>query len=426
LEKSAGVPTEIIFGSDPRFFIQMLSFLRFVLVAAAVLLGSRPTRAQDSTLTRLICHNQYALQVSGTQMADVGWDRLRAAIQKSQFVLVGEDHGIAQIPLFTAAVAREFRPAIFAAEVDPYVAQAVTQLVAQPGPATAYLQRYPEALCFFDWAEEFELVRALRAQQVQLLGLDQVFITTSAPFYAQLAGLVKDKRAKSYLQQQANKYQAQNQAFEKLGNDDFVLAAQPQSAIDSLELLTQREGAAAQKMARDYALSYAIYKKQAHQLRVNLMKQNLLQALRPYQTTTDQVAPKMLFKFGSNHLARGLSQSVKGEFYDIGNLVQNLADVQGQQSLHLYIIGKQGARAESDNPNFPARRVGAYTAAENPALRPFLDQVAGPAWAVFDLLPLRRALTANKLHLDNPSLERTILGYDYLVVIPQTTASHAM
>jgi hypothetical protein len=39
------------------------------------------------------------------------------------------------------------------------VAQHVTQLLAQPGPATAYLQRYPEALCFFDWAEEFELAR---------------------------------------------------------------------------------------------------------------------------------------------------------------------------------------------------------------------------------------------------------------------------
>jgi hypothetical protein len=403
----------------------MPSFLR-LLVAAAVLLGCRAAHAQDSTLTRLIRHNHYALQLSGAQLSGAGWDRVRADIQKSQFVLVGEDHGIAQIPLFAAAVAQEFKPAVFVAEVDPYVAQAVTRLVAQPGPATAYLRRYPEALCFFDWAEEFELVRTLRAQRVQLLGLDQVFITTSAPFYAQLAGLVKGKPAKGYLQRQATRYQAQNQAFEKLGNDDFVLATQPQSAIDSLGLLTQREGAAAQKMARDYATSYTIYKQQAHQLRVNLMKQNLLQALQPYQTATGPAVPKMLFKFGSNHLARGLSQSVKGEFYDIGNVVQNLADIQGQKSLHLYIIGKQGERAESDNPNFPARRVGTYTTAENPELLPFLNQVSGPAWSVFDLRPLRRALTTSQLHLANPSLERTILGYDYLLVIPETTASHAM
>lgn len=403
----------------------MLGFSRFALFVT-LLLGCRAACAQDSTLTRLIRHNQYALQMSGSQMGGAGWEKLRADIQKSQFVLVGEDHGIAQIPLFTAAVAREVKPAIFVAEVDPYVAQAVAQLVAQPGPATAYLRRYPEALCFFDWAEEFELVRTLRAQQVQLLGLDQVFITTSAPFYAQLAGLVKGKVAKSYFQRQSNRYQAQNQAFEKAGNDDFVLAKQPQSAIDSLGLLTQQEDPAAQKMAHDYALSYAIYQKQAHQLRVNLMKQNLVQALQPYQTATGPAVPKMLFKFGSNHLARGLSQSVKGEFYDVGNVVQNLADIQGQQSLHLYIIGKQGSRAESDNPNFPAKRVGTYTAAENPELLPFLDQVAGPDWSVFDLRPLRRALTASQLHLANPSLERTIVGYDYLVVIPETTASHAM
>ncbi|RYY19445.1 MAG: hypothetical protein EOO36_05750 [Cytophagaceae bacterium] len=404
----------------------MFSFFRSLLASTPLVLSCLAACAQDSTLTRLARHNHYALQVSGAQLGGPGWQKLRADVQKSQFVLVGEDHGLAQIPLFTAAVAQCFKPAVFVAEVDPYVAQAVTRLVAQPGPATAYLRRYPEALCFFDWAEEFELARTLRAQQVPLLGLDQVFITTSAPFYAQLAGLVKGKVAKDYFRRQASRYETQNQAFEKLGHDDFVMATQPQSALDSLGLLTSREGPAAQKMARDYALSYAIYKQQAHQLRVNLMKQNLQQALQPYQTATGPAVPKMLFKFGSNHLARGLSQSVKGEFYDVGNVVQNLADIQGQQSLHLYIIGKQGERAESDNPNFPARRVGTYTAAENPELRPFLDQVAGPAWSVFDLRPLRRALTTGKLRLANPSLERTILGYDYLIVIPETTASHAM
>ncbi|MFD1874128.1 hypothetical protein [Hymenobacter bucti] len=224
------------------------------------------------------------------------------------------------------------------------------------------------------------------------MGLDQVFCTTSAPFYARLAELMKNKETKAYLQRQAGVYEAQNQRYEKLGQDDYVMTTQPQSAVDSLLLLTKPESPAAQQMALDYAASYASYKTQAHQTRVNLMKQNLLAALQAYQTPTGLAAPKMLFKFGSNHLARGLSQSVKGEFYNVGNLVQNLADAAGQRSLHLYIIGKQGQQAESDNPNFPARRVGTY-AVENAGLRAFVDQATGPEWVVIDLRPARRAIT---------------------------------
>ena len=380
--------------------------------------------AQDSTLTRLIRQNRYPLSVSGAQLSGAGWDRLRAAVQKSQFVLLGEDHGLAQVPQFAAAIAQVLKPAVFVAEIDPYVAQTLTRLAAQPGLPTAYLRRYPEALCFFDLAEEYELVRTLRAQRVQLVGLDQVFCTTSAPFYTQLAGLVKNATTKAYLQRRAKAFEAQNQQYEKLGQDDYVMTTQPQSAVDSLLLVTEKESPAAQEMARDYATSYAIYKTQAHQARVRLMKHNLLQALRPYQTAAGLAAPKMLFKFGSNHLARGLSQTVKGEFYDVGNLVQNLADAAGQQSLHLYIIGKQGQQAESDNPNFPERRVGKY-AIENAGLQAFADQVLGPEWGVFDLRPARRAITTGKL-LVNQFMQRSILGYDYLIIIPETTASRAL
>ena len=411
------------FCSLPRRVASLLLSLSFLATFSAA--------AQDSTLTRLIRQHQYPLTASGGQYGGAGWDKLRVAIQKSQFVLVGEDHGQAEIPPFTAAVAQVLKPAVFVAEVDPYVAQKVTRLVAQPGPASAYLQQYPEALCFFNWAEEFELVRTLRAQRVQLVGLDQVYCTTAAPFYAQLAGLVKNKATKTYLARRAVAYAAQDRAFEKLGNDDFVMLSQPQSAIDSLLLLTKNESPAAQKMAQDYATSYAIYKGQVkgtggQQERLNLMRRNLLQALWPYQSAAGLAAPKLLFKLGSNHLARGLSQSVKGEFYDVGSLAQNLAEAAGQQSLHLYIIGKQGARAESDNPYFSARRTKAYTAAENASLRPYLNQVAGPDWAVFDLRYARRAITTGQLQLADQSLQRTIMGYDYLVIIPETTASHVM
>lgn len=108
----------------------MSCFSRLLLGAAFLILSTLGVLAQDSTLTRLIGRSQYPLQVSGATFSGLGWDKLLADVRRSQFVLVGEDHGIAQILLFTAAVTREFKPAVYVAEIDPYVATTLTQFAA--------------------------------------------------------------------------------------------------------------------------------------------------------------------------------------------------------------------------------------------------------------------------------------------------------
>jgi hypothetical protein len=398
------------------------TYLGYCLFFWLLLLGQTlPGYAQDSTLTRLVRQHQFALTTDGSHFSGPGWDRLRAATQKSQFVLIGEEHGLAQIPAFTAAVAAIFNPTGFVAEVDPYVAQTLTRLAAQPGLPVAYERQYPEALCFYDLQEEFELVRRLRSQQVRLVGLDQVFGSTTAPFYQQLAGLVKSPATKAYLLRQAGRYQRQQQAFERAGQNEWVMEKQSPATVDSLLTLTQTESPAARHMAQDYAASYAIYKSQSHQQRLNLMKRNLLQ-----EFPADKPAPRLLFKLGANHAARGLSPASFGEFYDVGNLVQNLADTQGQQSLHVCIIGRQGTQSVGTNAYFPTKNTISYSAADKEKYHVFLSQVTGSDWLVVDLRPARRALTTGKLLVSNVSLQRTILGYDYLLVIPETTASHPL
>jgi hypothetical protein len=380
-----------------------------------------PGYAQDSTLTRLVRQHQYLLTPSGNYFSGPGWDRLQTAVQKSQFVLVGEEHGFAQIPAFTAALAQVFSPAIFVAEIDPYVAQALTKLTDQPGAPVAYEKQYPEALCFYDMQEEFELVRTLRRQHVRLVGLDQVYGSTAAPFYQQLAGLVQNAVTKAYLLRQARRYQQQQLAFERAGQDEWVMEKQLPATVDSLLTLTKTESPAARRMVQDYVTSYAIYKSHSHQDRLNLMKRNLLAEFQ-----SGQPAPPMLFKLGANHAARGLSPASFGEFYDVGNLVQNLADIQGQQSLHMCVIGRQGTQATGTNPYFPAKNNASYTAVDKGKYKVFLDQATGPDWLLVDLRPARRAITTGKLQVSNASLQRTILGYDYLLVLPETTASHLL
>jgi hypothetical protein len=201
--------------------------------------------------------------------------------------LLGEDHEIAQIPLFAAAVAQVQQPAVFVAEVDPYVAQDLVALSARQAPPTAYLQQYPEALCFYNWAEEFELIRSLRAQKTQIWGIDQVYAMTAGRFYTRLAEQVKGPAAKAYALHRAAFYRAQGKALETESATKASMTLQSTEAVDSLLTATRREGPAVQQMVRDYAASHAIYRTyqtrkplpnglSGHQARLNLMRHSLL------------------------------------------------------------------------------------------------------------------------------------------------------
>lgn len=401
------------------------SFARRGGAGLLALLLAGPAHAQDSTLTRLIRAHRYPLVAQGQQLAGSGWDTLQAAVRRSHYVLVGEDHGTAQVPQFTAALAQVLQPAVFLAEVDPYVAQELTQLATRPAEAAAYLRQYPGALCFYTLTEEFELVRTLRAQHTRVVGLDQVFAATAAPFYRQLAGLAKQPATRAYLRRRAAAYQAFDRASERQGTQAYAMLAQPAATLDTLRRLTRAEGPRVQRMVQAYVASCAIYRGR-HQARVRLLGHNLLEHLAPYLGSGAPPAPKTLIKLGAVHLARGLSPVGWGDFYDVGNLVQTVAQAQGQQSLHLFVIGRQGTKAVGFNPYFPARNVASYGAADYEAdfhIGAFLREATGPAWAVIDLRPARRALAAGQLRVAEPVVARLLQGYDFFVAIPETTAS---
>jgi hypothetical protein len=383
--------------------------------------------AQASPLTRLIRENHLPLTPgTGQAFSGAGWDRLHQDVSRSQFVLVGEMHGTAQIPQFTAALAQVLQPTFFVAEISRYEAEDLSQLVAQPGPPHAYLAQHPFALSFYSWPAEFALARQLRAQQVQLLGIDQLSCFAAGRFLSRLAERARRPAAKAYLQRQATACQAADRAIMATDASQLAMFQPPAATLDSLRALTRGESAPVRQLVADFAASCAIYHAQVthtggHQERVGLMKSNLLRELRTQGLPAGEPLPKMLFKFGDEHMARGLSYS---NLFDVGNLVINLADMQNQASLHLLVMGKRGAFSGGFNPDEPSKNVVTYSPTELAWLQPFYDQV-GESWGVFDLRPARQALLKGQLHIADQPLERAILGYDYLIIIPETTANPA-
>ncbi|WP_135392648.1 hypothetical protein [Hymenobacter metallicola] len=399
-----------------------------LVVLAGLLGGTVQAQETDTTFVRLLRKNTFAMSPSGAQFSGPGWDRLQQDLQQSPLVLLGEDHGMAQIPTFAAAVARELKPALYIAEIDQYQAQDLSRLAAQPGLPTAFNRQHPMGLTFYSWAEEFELARALRAQRVPIIGIDQVSLMATGSLFERMAAQAQGKAAKAYLQSRVAPYQAQDRRALVEGTSHYSIYQRPAS-LDSLRAITSQESPAVQQMVRDFVLSSTIYTLYAtqglksHQMRINLMKRNLLESLRPYDKP-GQPLPKMLFKFGAAHTARGMS--LTGGVFDIGSLALNLADAHDQKSLHIFIIGKQGTKSGPTNPDDLSKSVMSYSNDKNPMLQPFTaaTPASGP-WQVFDLRPLRRALLNDKLQVSRHALALVLQGYDYLVIIPETTASRA-
>ncbi|GAB3292478.1 hotdog family protein [Hymenobacter tenuis] len=395
----------------------------------AVAINSAAAQAPtDTTFQRLLRQNQFSLTQTGAQFSGPGWEKLQQDIRKSALVLVGEDHGMAQIPAFTQAVAQVLKPKLYVAEIDKYQARNLSQFAAKPGLPTAFEHKYPMALSFYSWAEEFELARALRAQNTAFVGIEQVGAATAGLTLDVMADHVKNKAAKSYLRRLAAISQARDRADMVMGKYDHstVNVLQPVT-IDSLRTIARQESPAVQDMLENFLASVAIYqtnaagKPGAHQARLNLMKRNLLTELQPYQKAGEPL-PTMLFKFGAAHMGRG--RSISGNFYDVGNLAVNLADMHDQKTLHIFVIGKMGEQVGGSNPDDFTKNVATYSYDNENMVKPFTTSTAaaGP-WQVFDVRPLRRALLQDKLKVSSQELQATILGYDYVVIIPKTTAS---
>lgn len=413
----------------PRSTFSRLWQVALATVASVLASQVQAQTPTDTAFARLLRQNQFTLTQTGTQCSGPGWDKLQQDIRKSTLVLLGEDHGMAQIPPFAQAVAQVLKPKVYVAEIDKYQAQDLTRLAAQPGLPTAYLQQFPMSLSFYSWAEEFELARALRAQNTKLVGVEQLGFAATGRSLMLMADQVKRPTTRTFLRKQAAAIQAHDRAALVAGNyGSITINGMRPTLLDSLRRMTSTEPAGVRQLLQDLEASVNIFRINAsgksggHQLRINLMKRNLLAELQPYQQA-GQALPPMLFKFGANHLGRG--RSIWGDIYDVGNLAVNLADAHDQKTLHILVMGKQGKKVTGQNPVDFSKNATAYSAADDAMLKPFMAATpAGAAWQVFDLRPMRRALLYKGLPVADQELQAAILGYDYVVIIPETTASH--
>ena len=369
--------------------------------------------AQDSLITKLAKVNVLSFLPEGNSFSGLGWSKIMEMVKGSNDVLIGEDHFTAEIPYFTSALATQVKFDNFFCEIDPFTARILQKKIESLTKAELenYLNKYGNTFSFYAFTSEFDLLRQLTQSNTQIHGTDQIMVIGDRVICNELQKMTKNKKAKEIYTTIANNSKLYFENFLKDPSKPFYLLTDDfGKKLNELSLLTlsPEEGRIIDALKQ----SIQIYKTRNHHLRIQLMKNQLM------QEHTSWADKRNLFKYGANHLAKGESLM---EIYDLGNLINNVDDSQYKNSLHIMILGTSGTQA-SPFQGHPASKIDENSSLLK-MLKPITSAAQGDQWQCYDMIPLRNALEQGKITLSDSKLSRVIKGYDLLVVIPKVTAS---
>jgi hypothetical protein len=320
-------------------------------------------------------------------------------------------------------IAEILKPKALVVEIDPYTAAQLKKISPDKAAYSNYFKQNPYDFAFYSYETEMELARQMTLAHTEIWGLNEINFLSLGTFFNTLAGKAKLPANKESALKKAKDYATHDRPIYKNIEryNDFIAYQLKASMVDSLLHSFTNESDECKKMLRDLKASLPIFANTRYGARTNLMKKNLLNYLAPHITKDGIDVPKLLFKFGANHVSR--TNDLTG-FFEAGNLADNLADASGKQALHILIFGKAGTinqMAPMDN-SLAIKPYDVATDKDLDMFAPFYNLVQGEEWALFDLRPLRESIYRGKLKV-SPDLRGFINAFDVLVIFGHTTGN---
>lgn len=369
----------------------------------------------------------YSLELKDGKLTGPGADLLRTELTQAQFILWGEDHGMADSPILLRALAREARPLGFryhVTETGPISVRLVDEALAHRGlPALhALVHQNPLALPFLSLKEDAELASDFTGVDSKgtpfLWGVDQEFIGSPSIHLQRLVVLAPNESARAA----AHKLlEEEIDAVARGAQDKFFLSRFHDVDFDALAAQFN-DKAEAQTIIAELRESASVYQAwmSGHNYENNARRARLLAKnfLGVYKTAADS-EPKVIFKMGVEHVALGTTNN---NTVDLGSLATSIARLNGKSALRIAFIPAGGKNlAFAPKPGNPTS-VENY---ESPEAKELFAAIAfDPAtlpkngWSVIPLEPVRQALDTKGIDALKPFARFIVLGFDYLVTTP--------
>jgi hypothetical protein len=394
-----------------------------------------PTTATGSSLsdrvTAAAAANRLRIAYDGVTFSGPGWDKLVAEGKAAHFLLLGEEHGIAENPklagqLFETLAKHGYSK--FIIEVSPPMADALdaSARAGVDGLKAQFATPGGEA-AFFGMKEEAEMLARVRAAvpgaAPVLWGVDYE-VGGDRLLIATLGAMSKPKAAEDALAKLRDastaswtKYAAERNPqyiFSFNGDPALVRAvrdAWPQRSAEASVILTALEETLEINGMWVRNLGF-----NSNVRRSTYMRANVLAHWQAEKAAGRM--PRVFAKMGMSHLVRGRNQT---ETWDIGALVPELAAIEGTTSFGVAILPGEASSVAVFNPVAWAYAPGEPKDHYIDGLEPLYAAAYPDAFTLIDLRAIRPLLGG--LSDADPELMRIAHGFDVLLIMSGSTPS---
>lgn len=388
--------------------------------AAAPTLGER--------IAQLATENRHRLAFDGGRFSGPAYDLLIQEGQAAQYFCIGEEHGIAENPKLAAQLFTELGYDKACVEISPPMAReldraarggvdGLRQLFADPGAQVAFFGMREEA----EWLAAVRAARPGRAQVIW--GVDyevggdrriiQLLKAKRKPPSAAAALAALEAASNASWAQWASTRSPQY-IFSFSGDPALVAAvreAWPNADDDARLMLATLEETLA--INRHWIQGQGW---QSNQRRADFNRVNL----RRYWAGEGERNSKVMFKFGSSHMVRGLSHT---QVLDIGTIVSERAELHGAKSFNICVMpGANSQHTQFDPSAWTYRPAGGGTYADE-GMNPLYTAAYPDAFTLIDLRPIRPLVFGARHKALDADLVRTVHGFDALLVLSGSTPS---
>ena len=357
-----------------------------------------------------------------------GWDFLVEEARGARFTLIGEEHGVAETARFSSALFGALRPAGYdrvAIELSPPIAEDIETAAKRDG-VQGILKFFsiPDTWSPMYLREEAQFIAdvidaAPRNERV-LWGLDRE-IFSDRYLISRLEARIPQRARGAFnrLKEASTKAWAK---YEQTKNpDDIFLLAEDPALVSALRAAWPRPNRESDAIMRTLEESLAIETAERtggmwpyQQRRSQWMRGNFASRLRGDQKKG--LPPKVMLKFGYNHMIRGANYI---NVFEIGAMADEVAAMTADRAFHIIVLPGPGSRQAVLGPKRSFVSVSSdefddFQAGDQRIAR-VLPNPNATGHEVIDLRALR-SIARCGLESWNSDLVKTIHGFDAAII----------
>jgi hypothetical protein len=368
-----------------------------------------------------------------------GWDWLVQEARDARFTLIGEEHGVVETAQFSAALFNALRGSGYsriAVELSPIMAQDIEAAARRNGvQGIADFLALPGASgALYDMREEAQFLAAVvnaapRSERV-LWGLDRE-IFSDRYLISKLEARAPRRARESFTRLKEASTNAWARHKQNPGPENLFSLSQDPAVVSAVRTAWPNPDRESDTILRTLEESLAISAAARtgggwaySQRRAQWNRNNLAARLREERGRGSP--PKVMLKFGYNHMIRGANYF---NVFDLGAMTDEVAALEGGRAFHILVLPGPGSRQAVFGPGRSFVPVSSDEFDEFRAGDQRLTRVLPNANAtgheVIDFRALR-PLALRGLEGWNPDVVRTIHGYDAAVIWKGAHASSSL